>query len=171
MVTSLLVAYQYPYNLIFGPAFVMFLVVGIALLLKYPAWKQKISLLLIAFGVIEVPLALAVAFIFGFVMGLATVFLGLIIGAVDFRFWAARHLSPQKVRAVRKALFAFLAIVLVISGTLFSLRATNVLHEPNLFSENYHGGNNPNLIVNGTVEEIKLNYQVNLGYNYHVFPA
>ena len=32
-------------------------------------------------------------------------------------------------------------------------------------------GQSPNLIVNGTVEEIMLNYQVNLGYNYHVFPA
>jgi hypothetical protein len=88
-------------------------------LLKYPALKQKISFLLIAFGVIEVPLALAEAFIFGFVMGLATIFLGFIIGAVDFRFWAARHLNPQKVRAVRKALFVFLAIVPVISSTMF----------------------------------------------------
>jgi len=39
--TTLLVAYQYPYKFILGPALIIILAITIALLMKYPSSKTR----------------------------------------------------------------------------------------------------------------------------------
>ena len=61
------------------------------------------------------------------------------------------------------------AITILASALLISARATNLIREDYL--ETYHGGNTPNLTLRGTINSVALNYEVNTGYSYHIFPA
>ncbi|MCW4010258.1 MAG: hypothetical protein NWF05_06510 [Candidatus Bathyarchaeota archaeon] len=80
-----------------------------------------------------------------------------------------RQNAVRKTRVkLRRAAYLVLAGVMLTSGMLITLRATNVLHEQRL--ENW-GVSTVNLTVQGTVSEVKYNHEINNGYSYHIFPA
>ena len=177
MLTPLMVIYEYPYKLVLGPSLVIFLAINLALLLKYPSLKSKISGILILIGLAEALATMSLAFLWGFIIGLATLIIGILIGIFALlasnpsssRLWAKMHLN-QKTRMLRKVVYVFLAIVIIASALLISIRATtNIIHEQHL--ENFHGGSSPNLTLRGIIASIALNYEVNTGYSYHIFPA
>jgi hypothetical protein len=176
MLTALMVAYNYPYKLVLGPALVMFLVITLALLLKYPSLKSKLSVFLIATGLVELAATMSVAFIWGFFIGVATSAIGVLIGIfVHFISNSSTQqskfsfFSQPRISIIKKALYVSFAIIIVVSSMIISIRATNIVHEEYL--ETYHGGTSSNLTLKGTINSVALNYEVNTGYSYHIFPA
>jgi hypothetical protein len=175
MLTSLLVAFNYQYKLVFGPAFIIFLAVALAILLKYPVSKGKISRLLIAAGIIEAAATMLVAFTFGVLMAAASAFVGVLLG-----FYASLssksiikvpkgHLSQSRTRIIKQVAYGLLIAVIAASSLIIAVRATGGVREDYL--ENFHGTASPNLTIQGTINSIALNYEVNNGYFYHIFPA
>jgi hypothetical protein len=65
MLTALMVVFTYQYKFVLGPALIIFLAVTLAMSLKYPTSKSKISGLLTVMGFIEVGATWSVAFFLG----------------------------------------------------------------------------------------------------------
>ena len=177
MLTPLMVIYEYPYKLVLGPFLVILLAINLALLMKYPSLKSKISGVLILIGLAEALATMSLAFLWGFIIGLATLIIGIFMGVFASlannpsasRLWAKIHLSQQKTRILRRVAFGFLAITILASALLISARATNIIREQPL--ETFYGGSSPNLTLRGIIASVALNYEVNTGYSYHIFPA
>ena len=62
-----------------------------------------------------------------------------------------------------------LAIVVLASAVLISVRATNIIREE--YYETFTSATAPNLTLKATITSVAYNYEVNTGYSYHVFPA
>jgi hypothetical protein len=165
----MMVAAYYPYSLILGPALIIVLAIALALLVKYPSSRGKIGAFLVLLGIAEVYTALHMAFYLGFFIGLGTVFVGIVVGLSALLSRKKTHFNLTKPSAFRKGAFVVLAMVIVASSLLISLRATNIVHEQWL--EKYWGGNTPNLTLRGVVTDVRLNHEINTGYSYHIFPA
>jgi hypothetical protein len=105
----------------------------------------------------------------GAFLGLITLLAGISVGVAALPFWTQNQLKENKRPALRKAVYVLLAIVIVTSGSVIFVRVTNVVHEQLLAT--YNGGSTPNLILRGVITEVRLNYEVNDGYFYHIFPA
>jgi hypothetical protein len=105
----------------------------------------------------------------GVFLGSITLLAGVSVGVAALPFWAQNQVKENKHRALRKAVYVLLAIVIVASGSVIFMRVTNVVHEQILAT--YNGGSTPNLILRGVITEVRFNYEVNDGYFYHIFPA
>ena len=165
MLTALLIAFQFPYQLILVPAFIIVFAVGSALMLRFPSSRKPVGGTLIVIGLIE---ALASVFLhsnWGFVIGFGIFIVG--IGLTHFLFLSAPQKKPRLL--AKKVAYVVLAIVVLASAVLISLRATNVIREDYL--ENFNYASSPNLTIKATITLVELNYEVNTGYSYHVFPA
>jgi hypothetical protein len=175
MLTALMIAYEYPYTLIVAPAFVIFLAVDLALLLKFSSLKLLLGACLALAGLGEIFFSTFFMFVWGNLIGLATIAVGFFIlisiGTV-FKGKLALERTPlilQKTRILKRTVYVLFAIVVLVSAALISARATNLIHEQHL--EVFPGDSNPNLTVNGTINSVALNYEVNTGFSYHIFPA
>jgi hypothetical protein len=101
--------------------------------------------------------------------GLSTALGGISVDVAALPFWTQNQLKENKHHALRKAFYVLLAMVIVASVAVIFMRVTNVVHEQILAT--YNGGSTPNLILRGIITDIRLNYEVNDGYFYHIFPA
>jgi hypothetical protein len=175
MLIALMVAYQYPYSLIVAPAFVILLAVTVSVVLKAPSLKCLLGVFLALVGFGEIFFSSFFMFVWGNLIGLATVAVGFFIvissGTIFRRKLASEetHLSMQKTLLLKRTGYLFFAIVVLVSATLISARATNFIHEQHL--ENFDYASSPNLTVKGTINAVKFNYEVNNGFSYHIFPA
>jgi hypothetical protein len=170
MTITLMVAYEYPHKLILAPALIIILAATITLIVKHPSSKRTVGGFLILVGGGEALGTLNIMFLGGFLIGLATLIIGVIIFAFTFPSLAKERFNRLKIGTLRKSIFAVLAIVIAVSALVLSIRATtNLLREQHL--ENYPGSSSPNLALRGVITGISLNYEVNTGYSYHIFPA
>jgi hypothetical protein len=125
---------------------------------------------LVLTGICEALATLPLAFVSGFFIGLATIIAGIIVIAFKIPWQSKNLFNQRKTLVLRKSIYVILAVVVASSALLITIRATtNLIHEQWL--ENYPGGGTPNLTLRGVVTEIALNYEVNTGYSYHIFPA
>jgi len=109
---------------------------------------------------------LALAFFGGF----EVMFSGISVGVSGLPFWVGKHSGGNTVRRLRKSLYALLAIVILSSTIVFSLRATHVLREE--LYDNWSYETTADTTVRGVITGIYLNYEVNsYNYSYHIFPA
>ena len=79
MVAPLAVAYQFHSQFILGPALIIILAALIGLLVKYPSSKNTVGGILFLFGFMEILVTLPLAFLWGFLVGLATLIFGIVI--------------------------------------------------------------------------------------------
>jgi hypothetical protein len=164
------VAYQYPYKFILGPALIIVLAVIMVLLVKYPSSKNKIGNILVLAGICEALATLPLAFLWGFFIGIANIVAGIIIFAFKIPLQLVNFFNKRKSRLLRKAIYVILAVVVALSALLITIRATtNLIREQWL--EHFQYSSTPNLTLRGVVTGIALNYEVNSGYSYHIFPA
>jgi hypothetical protein len=228
MITSAAVAYVFPYKFLVGPGLIILLSLSLMVLVRKPALKGNIGNSLVLVGTSEGIGCLWLNFLEGFVIGLGTLFIGLLLafdawrppkaallsrqkrfppknvaavvllvagavsicvglylasfmvvvsafavlavgGGLGFNslvIWISRQQRLKNSPKLRKAAYLGLSIIVLISGLLISLRATNVLHEQRL--ENWTG-TVVNLTVQGLISDVRFNYEVNNGYNYHIF--
>lgn len=170
MTTLMMVAYQYPYKFILGPAFIIIFAIMTALFMKYPSSKNKIGGLMVLVGICEATATLLSAFASGIFIGIATIIAGIIIIAFKIPRQSMNLFNKRKSRLLRKTIYVILAVVVASSALLITIRATtNLIHEQLL--ENFHFSSTPNLNLRGVIAGIALNYEVNTGYSYHIFPA
>ena len=170
MTTLMLVAYQYPYKFILGPALIIIFAIMTALLMKYPSSKNKIGGLMVLTGICEALATLLLEFVSGIFIGIATIVAGIIIIAFKIPRQSISLFNQRKSRLLRKSIYVILAVVVASSALLITIRATtNLIHEQRL--ENFQYSSTPNLTLRGVVTGIALNYEVNTGYSYHIFPA
>jgi len=177
MLTALLVAFNYQYKLILGPALIIFLAVTLALALKYPLARTKISGVLLLVGLVELMGTAFVAFTFGIVTAIVTLLMGAVLrvlASVTIKKSLAAppklHLSSRKARLLRRTAFSLVVIVVLVSAVVISVRATGLVRED--YVENFHfAAAAPNVTINGTIASVAFNYEVSTGYSYHIFPA
>ena len=98
MFTPMMIAYQYPYKFILGPALIIILAVIIALLVKYPSSKKKIGGVLVLAGICEALATLLLAFVLGIFIGIATIIPGIIIIASKIPRQPKNLFNKQKSR-------------------------------------------------------------------------
>jgi hypothetical protein len=102
------------------------------------------------------------------VSGLAALVIGSVLGVGVLASHVTFQLRLKEPAKLRKTAYAVLTVVILVSAVVMSLRATNTLHEQRL--QTWHISA-VNLTVQGNVTDLKLNYEVNNGYFYHIFPA
>ncbi len=100
--------------------------------------------------------------------GLTAVVCGCVLGTELLASFVKRQLRMKNPSLLSKSAYVVLAVVILVSGLLISLRATDVVHEQRLEAWKESG---VNLTVQGVILDSKANYEVNTGYSYHVFPA
>jgi hypothetical protein len=175
MLTALIVAYEYPYTLIVAPVFVIFLAVTISIVLKAPSLKRLLGVFLVFVGSGEIFFSIFFMFGWGNLIGLATAVVGIFIvisSGTNFRKKLALEgiqLNLQKNKILKRTLYILFVIVVLASSALISARVTNIIHEQHL--ENFDYANSPNLTVKGIINSVKLNYEVNNGFSYHIIQA
>lgn len=123
MTTLMLVAYQYPYKFILGPALIIVLAVIMALLVKYPSSKKKIGGVLVLVGICETLATLPIAFLWGFFIGIATIIVGIIIFAFKIP-GQSTSLFRRKSQLLRKIIYLILALIIALSALIITIRAT-----------------------------------------------
>ena len=138
-----------------------------------PRWRAEIDLLLTGVGACMIVLGSASAQFGGLAylavfLGPIPLFAGISIGVAALPFWTQNQ-PRDKYQSLRRSVYVLLAAVIVASGSVIFLRETNVVHEQILAT--YDGGCTPNLILRGMITEVRLNYEVNNDYFYHIFPA
>jgi hypothetical protein len=100
--------------------------------------------------------------------GLAVLVVGSIVGVNVLSSWARMQLRLKMPATLKKTAYLVLALVVAVSGALMTLRVTNLIHEQRLET---WSGTTVNLTIQGVVANVKLNYEVNTGYSYHIFPV
>jgi len=177
MLTALMVAFN-PYKLVFGPVSIIILAVALLVLLKFPALKGGVSILLVVSGFLEMvfPPWSSITFPWGFAIALATLIIGVVLCLFALTTNSApngvlpkQQLSSKTRRLLRKALFSVAIIAVLASVVLISARATNLIREDAVV--NFQGEAIANLTINGTINSVAINHEVGNGYTYHVFPA
>ena len=97
MLTALLIAFQFPYQLILVPAFIIVFAVCLALMLRFPSSRKPVGGTLIVIGLIE---ALASVFLhsnWGFVIGFGIFIVGIgLTHSVSFGTPEKATLTSQK---------------------------------------------------------------------------
>lgn len=144
--------------------------IQLAMRVKNPRLKAEIDVVLILVAVTVTLLVTPIAFAWGLIFGLSILATGILVGISAFYPWLKVHLNETRRRLLKKAVYAFLVIVIVVSSSVMAVRAsTNLIHEQWL--ENGPRGVVSNLTVHGTVVSVNLNVEVNTGYSYHIFPV
>ena len=132
--------------------------------------RAKLGVVLLAVGAAVILAAIYANFVgLAFFVGASIFFAGIAVGVAALPFWTQNQLKENRHYTLRKIVYASLAMVIVVSGSVIFVRATNVVHEQ--FLETYSGGSTPNLTLRGVITEVRFNYEVNNGYSYHIFPA
>ena len=159
---------EFPYKLIVAPVFIIVFAVALMLLIKKPSLARAVGVFLFLFGAIVTFCSPILSLIEGFFFGLAVWLFSLILLARPSFF--VRHLTHRGL-VYKKAAYALLAIIIIGSGFVISVRArTNLLREDHI--ENYHGDTNSNLILRGTITAVSFNEEEGItGYVYHIFHA
>jgi hypothetical protein len=149
--------------LVFGTA-------GAAILLPEQQ-RAKIGLVVMAVGFAMILVAVFTGYLaLAFFVGLIVVLAGLSVVFSGLRYWTANRAGGNTLGRLKKALYVLLAVVVVSSAVVFSLRATHAIREE--LYENWSLRTTASTKVRGVVTGIYLNYDVeNYGYSYHVFPA
>ena len=183
MLTSLLVAIVFRFQLLLGPALVIVLVAALTVALRFPTQRKAVSGFLIVAGLCSAIESIVLAFSWGFIIGLITVMIGFSIGffyvVLEHRQIFAKDKSGSFIKRLntprsRKSLYAIFAILIVACSLLISLRTTGIVREERLWVEKYNVqtfGDSPNVAITGNVTSVEYNYEVNTGYGYHIFPA
>jgi hypothetical protein len=152
-----------------GPITLIFGVAGSAALLPERR-RVKIGLVSAAVGFILILISMFTNFFaLAFFVGLEVIFGGIAVGVSGLPYWARNHSGGNIIRRLKKSYYVFLAVVIFSSALVFSLRATHILREDLCFKWSYK--TTAGTTVRGVVTEFHLNYEVNNGYSYHIFPA
>ncbi len=143
---------------------------GVAVLLPEQR-RAKIGLIVLALGFVAILVGLATSFVaLTFFVGLVVVFVAIPIVVSGLRYWTFNRAGGNTIQRLKKGLYVLLAVVILSSTVVVSLRATNVLREE--LYDQWTLTTAADTTVQGVVREIHLNYEVdNNGYSYHVFPA
>jgi hypothetical protein len=133
--------------------------------------RAKIGLVVMAVGFAMILVAVFTGYLaLAFFVGLIVVLAGLSVVFSGLRYWTANRAGGNTLGRLKKALYVLLAVVVVSSAVVFSLRATHAIREE--LYENWSLRTTASTKVRGVVTGIYLNYDVeNYGYSYHVFPA
>jgi hypothetical protein len=99
---------------------------------------------------------------------LGAIAIGTALGLNLLSRFLKRRASRNTKLTLARAAYVALAVAVAGSVLMVSLRATNVVHEQRL--EDW-SGTIVNLTVQGIVSDVKLNYEVNTGYSYHISAA
>jgi hypothetical protein len=175
MLTSLAVAFNYQYKLILGPALLIFLAAPMAIILMFPTSKGKIGYLLIATGIIEAAETMLLAFTWGVAIGAATAFIGVLLSFYTSLSKKSiikvpkNYLSQPRSRRIKLAAYALLLVIIASSSLIIAVRATGGVRED--YIENFRGTASPNLTIQGTINTVAFNHEINNGCLYHIFPA
>ena len=166
-----MIAYMFQHKLIVAPIYILILAIALAVLVKKPSLKGQIGGFLFIAGVGEILLLSVWTFLEGFFLGLATGIIGFVIILLRRQGFLEKRLKLPKAGIIKKIAYAVLAVVIVSSGLVLSVRATtNLLREDHL--ANYHESSSSNLAFRGVITDISLNYEEKIpGYVYHVFQA
>lgn len=158
------------WGFVIGSCTLVFGVAAGAIVINPQRRRAQIGVVLMAVGACLILLASAGAQFGGLAfLGIFPLLAGISVGVAALPFWTQNQLKENKHPALRKAVYILLAIVIVASGSVIFVRVTNVVHEQILAT--YNGGSTPNLTLRGVITEVRLNYEVNDGYYYHIFPA
>jgi|WetSurMetagenome_2_1015567.scaffolds.fasta_scaffold05682_1 hypothetical protein len=132
------------------------------------SFKTAAAVILVCFGAVA---AFAGVLLGSLVLvwgGLTGLVFGCVVGVELLASFVKRQLRLKNPAFLGKVAYVVLAAVILASGLLISLRATDVVHEQRLETWRESA---VNLTVQGVVLDSKENYEVNTGYSYHVFPA
>jgi hypothetical protein len=166
-----MIAYEFQHKLIVAPIYVLILAIALMVLMKKPSLKGQVGGFLFIAGVGEILLLSVWTFLEGFFLGLVTGIIGFVIILLRHRGFLENRLKLPKVSIIKKIVYAVLAVTIVSSGLVLSVRATtNLLREDHI--ANYHGSSSSNLSFRGVITGISLNYEEQIyGCVYHVFQA
>jgi hypothetical protein len=130
--------------------------------------KTAASVALLAMGVASVFSGIFARSLWLVMLGIGALIVGTSMGLNVLSTFVRRNAVRKTKVKLRRAAYLILSAIIVMSGMLIILRATNVLHEQQL--ENW-SVSTVNLTVKATVSEIRYNHEVNTGYSYHIFRA
>ncbi|MGD6850594.1 MAG: hypothetical protein ACQCN6_00875 [Candidatus Bathyarchaeia archaeon] len=182
MLTALLIALKYPFQLIVGPAFILALAVCLVLLLRFSRLRGVVCGVLVLLGLSEWIALQSTLFIWGYIVATVTLFIGAIGGSAYLLVWLHNRrnnlieplgvkLNPR-LKNLKKAVYLSLSIVILLSTIVISARAANFIVEDYRSQENFPSHyNSPNLTLNGTIQYLDFNYTVDTGFSYHTFTA
>lgn len=158
------------WGFVFGLGIIIFGTVGVANFSPENR-RAKIGLVSATVGFVVILIAVLTNFLaLAFFVGLPVVFTGVSVGVSGLPYWAQKHSGGNTVRRLRKSIYALLAIVILSSTLVFSLRATHVLREEIYDDWSYE--TTADTTVRGFITGIYLNYEVTCyDYSYHIFPA
>ena len=158
MLTAFVVAYEFPHKLIVAPIYILILAIALMILLKKSSLKGQIGGFLFIAGIGEILLLSVWTFLEGFFLGLVTGIIGFVIILLRHQGFLENRLKLPKAGILKKIAYAGLAVVIVSSGLVLSVRATtNLLREDHL--ANYHESSSSNLSFRGVITDISLNYE------------
>lgn len=163
-----MVIYEFPYKLIVAPILVIIFSVALFILIRKPSLASAVGVFLLLFGAMVAFVSPRFILIEDFFFGLAIMFFSLTLLARPGFF--KKHLTGRS-SALKKAAYALLAVIIVASSLVLSVRATtNMLREDHL--ENYHGSSSSNLMLRGNITAVQFNHEEAItGYVYHIFHA
>ncbi len=169
VLAAFMIAYQFQHKLIVAPIYILILAIALAVLVKKPSLKGQIGGFLFIAGAGEILLLAIWTFLEGFFLGLVTGVIGFVIILLRRQGFLENRLKLPKA-GIKKIAYAVLAVVIVSSGLVLSVRATtNLLREDHV--ENFSESGSPNLALKGTITAISLNQEEKVGYSYHIFRA
>jgi hypothetical protein len=133
--------------------------------------RAKIGLVSATVGFAVILISMYTNFLaLAFLVGFEVMFSGISVGVSGLPYWTQKHSGGNTARRLRKSIYALLAIVILSSTLVFSLRATHVLREE--LYDNWSYETTADTTIHGIITGIYLNYEVNCyNYSYHIFPA
>ncbi len=144
-------------------------IVNVASRIKDASLKSKVASTLILSGIIEIIVVEPSVYAWGFVFGFGIILAGAGLGASVFQAWFKRHLNEQNKPKLKRALSVALVVVVLASASVAMARAANLIHE--VPESGFTSATSPNIAARGVVSDVKVNYLVDWGYTYHIFPA
>ena len=145
-------------------------VAGVAVLLPERR-KATIGFALAAAGLAVSLIALFTGYsALAFFVGLALTFTGVSVGVSGLTYWNKKRSGGNSVLKMKRVLYALLAILILSSALVFTLRTTRVLREE--LYDDWTWTRTADTTVRGFVTGIYFNHEINnQGYSYHIFPA
>jgi hypothetical protein len=144
--------------------------IHLAMRVRNASLKAEIGVVLIVVAVVVSVLVTPSAFTWGLIFGLSILSTGIAIVITVFYPWLRVRLTTARRHFLKRAIYAFLATVILVSASVIIIRAsTNLIHEQWL--EQAPSSVASNLTLRGTVVSVAFNVEVNTGYSYHIFPA
>src|SRR5512140_3212657 len=125
MLTALMIAITYKFQLVLGPALVIVLIAILAFALRFPLYRKTLGGILVLVSLTSVIITPFLAFFWGFVIGLITLIIGLLLGF----FYVIRDMHTKRLNSprLRKSIYIFFAILIVVCSLIVSVRITGVV--------------------------------------------